>query len=82
MAEKTQALPCEIVKRSVMISGHASSVTLEAVFWQQLKALAQDSAISVNALVSQIDAQNNGACNLSSAIRVYILNTALGANTA
>ena len=65
--------PCDIVKRSVVISGHATSVTLEAAFWVRLKRIAKARSTSVSALIAEIDAENKGRCNLSSALRVYIL---------
>lgn len=60
-----------IRKRSVKISGHATSVSLEEEFWIMLQNIAAQKDISVNALIAEIDGQNDG--NLSSAIRVYIL---------
>jgi len=70
-------LPCDIVKRSVVISGHATSVTLEAAFWVRLKIIAKTRSTSVSALIAEIDAENKGRCNLSSALRVYILENAV-----
>jgi predicted DNA-binding ribbon-helix-helix protein len=60
-----------LVKRSVRIAGHATSVSLEAPFWQALRALAARRGQSVNALLAAIDAERCG--NLSSAIRVFVL---------
>jgi predicted DNA-binding ribbon-helix-helix protein len=63
-----------IRKRSVTIDGHATSVSLEETFWQALAALAADRKMSINALVSEIDrTRAPGAVNLSSAIRVFVL---------
>lgn len=63
-----------IRKRSVTIDGHATSVSLEETFWQALAALASERKMSINALVSEIDrTRAPGAVNLSSAIRVYVL---------
>ena len=61
-----------VVKQSVSINGRHSSVSLEAAFWKAFKEIAATKNISVNALVSKID---NGleAANLSSAIRVYVV---------
>lgn len=63
------------LKRSVRIAGHATSVTLEAAFWDALQRLARREGKSLNAIVSEIDAGSEG--NLSSAIRVHLLNDAL-----
>lgn len=59
-------------KRSIIIAGHASSVSLESEFWEELKAVALRLGLSVNQLVTRIDQERMG--NLSSAIRVFILN--------
>ena len=61
----------QLVKRSVRISGHPTSVSLEAPFWQALRDIAALRQISVNALLSTIDAERGG--NLSSAIRLFVL---------
>lgn len=61
------------IKRSVSIAGHATSVTLEPEFWAALKDIAAQRKTSLNALITDIDAEKDRD-NLSSAIRVYILN--------
>ena len=61
-----------VVKRSVSIAGHRTSVSLEAPFWDALRELAARRGASVQALVGEIDA-GRGAQNLSSAIRVFVL---------
>lgn len=58
-------------KRSVLVSGHPTSVSLEPEFWEGLARIAESRQISVNALVSEIDQDRGG--NLSSAIRVFVL---------
>ncbi len=58
-------------KRSVVVAGHRTSVSLEPIFWEQLRALAAQRRISVNELVTEIDQQRAGS--LSSAIRVFVL---------
>ncbi len=58
-------------KRSVVISGHRTSVSLETAFWAGLKEIADRRKISVNRLVERIDSER--ATNLSSAIRVFVL---------
>jgi len=64
-----------IVKRSVMIAGHRTSVSLEDAFWQALTDLAASEGRSVQALVGAIDAGRGGR-NLSSAIRLFVLEAA------
>ena len=63
-----------IVKRSVRIAGHATSVSLEAGFWQGLRDIAAARGVSVAALVAAIDAARVG--NLSGAIRLFVLDCA------
>jgi predicted DNA-binding ribbon-helix-helix protein len=58
-------------KRSVTLAGHKTSLSLEAAFWDELKALARSRGLSINALVAEIDRNRRG--NLSSAVRVYLL---------
>ncbi len=58
-------------KRSVMIAGHATSVSMEQAFWERLAVLADARGQSVNQLVTEID--RSRTANLSSAIRVWVL---------
>lgn len=60
-----------MMKRSVLIAGHPTSVSLEPEFWEALRDLAAARGRSINALVEEIDATRTG--NLSSAIRVHVL---------
>ena len=59
-------------KRSVTIAGHSTSITLEDAFWDELKIIAARDRLSLNALITQIDGMR-GESNLSSALRLYIL---------
>jgi predicted DNA-binding ribbon-helix-helix protein len=68
-------LSAGVVKRSLVIAGHRTSISLEEAFWSALKALAESRAQSINALVAEIDA-NRGKANLSSAIRVFLFRIA------
>ncbi len=61
-----------VVKRSLVISGHRTSVSLEDAFWRRLHAIAANRGLSLNRLAAMIDASRDGA-NLSSAIRVFVL---------
>ena len=61
-----------IVKRSLVIAGHGTSISLEEPFWTALKDLAAQRNQSLAALVASIDAERKGG-NLSSAIRLHIL---------
>jgi predicted DNA-binding ribbon-helix-helix protein len=65
-----------LVKRSLTIAGHRTSISLEDAFWRQLQVLALRRELSPSALISEIDS-SRGAANLSSAIRVYVLQAVL-----
>jgi predicted DNA-binding ribbon-helix-helix protein len=60
-----------IVKHSVNIAGHRTSISLEAPFWAALREIADADGTSIAALITEIDANRRG--NLSSALRVYVL---------
>jgi predicted DNA-binding ribbon-helix-helix protein len=76
MNAETPALRAAVVKRSLTIAGHRTSISLEEAFWLRLKALAASRRRSLGAMIAEIDAARNGA-NLSSAIRVYVLENPL-----
>jgi len=61
-----------ITKRSVVVGGHKTSVSLEEPFWSALREIAGNQQITVSGLLKQIDLQRHNS-NLSSAIRVYVL---------
>ena len=67
----TNILNAPIVKRSVMIAGHATSVSIEKPFWDLFKDLAEKQNKSINQLITEIDEARS--INLSSAIRLYVL---------
>jgi predicted DNA-binding ribbon-helix-helix protein len=62
-------------KRSVMIEGHQTSVSVEDAFWKELAAIAQARRLSLNALVAEVDRARGTAGNLSSALRLHVLET-------
>lgn len=64
-------MPGLIRKRSVVIAGHPTSLTLEEAFWEDLREIARRRGTSLNALVGAIDAERRG--NLSSALRLFVL---------
>lgn len=59
-----------LVKGSVTIAGHRTSISLEPVFWTALRAAAADQGQPLNALIAAIDEART--TNLSSAIRVWL----------
>ena len=66
-----------VVKRSVVIAGHRTSVSLEQAFWDAIKQIAAEDGVSLAALVARVDA-GRGRANLSSALRVFVLEWARG----
>ena len=70
-----ESAPQRVVKRSLSISGHRTSVSLEEIFWSELRAIAERRAQSVASLVAEVDAAR-GEANLSSALRVFVLQQA------
>ncbi len=73
-----------VVKRSIVIAGHKTSVSLEDAFWQSLKEIADERSMTLSDLVSSIDTDRRHG-NLSSAIRLFVLdhyrNNNVGAGT-
>ena len=61
----------EIRKRSVVIAGHRTSISVENAFWQALLAIAKARGLSANKLITGIDRERRG--NLSSAIRLFVV---------
>ena len=59
-------------KRSVLIAGHRTSVSLEDAFWKALKEIAAGRAMTLSDLVAVIDSERQHG-NLSSAIRLFVL---------
>jgi len=60
-----------LCKHSVTVAGHRTSISLEEAFWSALKEIAAAQGTSAHALIEEIDRGRQG--NLSSAIRVYVL---------
>jgi predicted DNA-binding ribbon-helix-helix protein len=67
------------IKRSVMIAGHATSISLEPAFWSALGEAAAEMDLPLSALVARIDAariESEDPPNLASAIRVWLFEQA------
>ena len=62
-----------VVKRSIVIAGHKTSVSLEDAFWKGLKEVAGERHVTLSELVGSIDSGRQHG-NLSSAIRLFVLN--------
>ncbi|MCB1558500.1 MAG: ribbon-helix-helix domain-containing protein [Alphaproteobacteria bacterium] len=65
------ALSSPVVKRTVNIAGHSTSVSLEQPFWDELVRIADERDISLSELISEIDEARG--TNLSSALRLFVL---------
>ena len=61
-----------VVKRSIVIAGHKTSVSLEDAFWKGLKEIASGREVTLSDLVASIDTDRRHG-NLSSAIRLFVL---------
>jgi predicted DNA-binding ribbon-helix-helix protein len=61
-----------ILKRSVIVAGHKTSVSLENEFWNTLKEVAEARNITLSDLVSDVDGTRDTG-NLSSALRIFVL---------
>ncbi|MGJ0507174.1 MAG: ribbon-helix-helix domain-containing protein [Methylocystis sp.] len=68
--------PGRVVKHSIVIAGHRTSISLEDAFWRALKDIAAADGLSLAGLVARVDARRGGA-NLSSALRVFVLERAM-----
>ncbi len=61
-----------VVKRSIVIAGHKTSVSLEDAFWKALKEVAAARGLTLSQLIGTIDSEH-ASSNLSSAIRLFVL---------
>lgn len=61
-----------VTKRSIVIAGHKTSVSLEDAFWDELKKFAEQQRVTLSSVVNDIDMKRDGG-NLSSAIRLFVL---------
>ena len=64
------------VKRSLTLRGHRTSVSLEDIFWDQFRKIADQDGKTINGLAAEID-EGRGDIGLASALRVYVLERAL-----
>jgi predicted DNA-binding ribbon-helix-helix protein len=62
----------QVIKRSIVIAGHKTSVSLEEAFWRSLKDIARERGSTLSELVASIDSGRRHG-NLSSAIRLFVL---------
>ena len=69
---KGGSMKSQVIKRSVVLNGHKTSICLEDAFWSTLKEIAQAQGATVSQTVTEIDKSRQGA-NLSSAVRLFVL---------
>ena len=62
-----------VVKRSVVINGHKTSVSIEDQFWAAVKEIAAERQLTVAKLVAMVDHDRGEVGNLSSALRLFVL---------
>src|SRR5215831_1571369 len=67
-----KAVMSSVSKRSIVIAGHKTSVSLEDAFWNSVREIATERGVTLGELVRGIDANRNHP-NLSSAIRLFVL---------
>jgi predicted DNA-binding ribbon-helix-helix protein len=68
----TRSMKSLVIKRSVSIDGHKTSVSLEDAFWSSLKEIATDESVPLSKMVAEIDKTRHHG-NLSSAVRLFVL---------
>jgi predicted DNA-binding ribbon-helix-helix protein len=67
------AMNSPVVKRSIVIAGHKTSVSLEDAFWRALKEISLGRRMTLSSLVTAIDVERQQG-NLSSCLRLFVLN--------
>ena len=72
MGDVGMRIKSPVIKRSIVLAGHKTSVSLEDAFWEGLKDIAIKRGMNLSALAGTIQAQRQQA-NLSSAIRLFVL---------
>jgi len=70
---KGRAMKSSVIKRSIVVAGHKTSVSLEDAFWRGVKDIAASRRMTLSDLVCSIDTKR-GYGNLSSAVRLFVLN--------
>ena len=65
--------PSPVIKRSIVIDGHKTSVSLEDAFWNALKDIAHERRVALSQLLAGINTNRRQFANLSSALRLFVL---------
>jgi predicted DNA-binding ribbon-helix-helix protein len=72
-AESLPQLNSPIMKRSVVVGGRKTSVSLEDAFWDELRKIAAAKRSTISDLMGEIDDRRGVAMNLSSCVRLFVL---------
>jgi predicted DNA-binding ribbon-helix-helix protein len=62
-----------VLKRSTVVAGQKTSISLEDEFWRSLREIAEERGEPISWLITNIDAERGKSANLSSAVRMFIL---------
>ena len=62
-----------VIKRSVVINGHKTSISVEDQFWAALKEIAAERQLTIAKLIAMVDHDRSEVTNLSSALRLFVL---------
>lgn len=62
-----------VVKRSIAVAGHRTSISLEQPFWDALKDIAAEDGLSISGLLAEIDRTRAPEAGLSSSVRLFVL---------
>jgi predicted DNA-binding ribbon-helix-helix protein len=62
-----------VVKRSIIVGGHKTSVSLEDEFWNVIREISKARGMTLSELVAEIDTTRQQQSNLSSAVRLFVL---------
>jgi predicted DNA-binding ribbon-helix-helix protein len=74
-ARKSNGHTSPVIKRSIVLAGHKTSVSLEDPFWAEIKRIALEQETTLSTLVNEVDEARlrNKQGNLSSALRLFVL---------
>jgi predicted DNA-binding ribbon-helix-helix protein len=72
LCHQEEIMKSAVMKRSIVICGHKTSISLEDPFWSGLKEIARNNKATLSSVVAQIES-NRQYSNLSSAVRVFVL---------
>lgn len=62
-----------VQKRSIVVGGHKTSITLEEVFWQEVRRIAVEQSLTIGQFITAVDSSRAEGSNLSSALRLAVI---------